>query len=215
MVAFSDTHGRHGSMLLPDGDLLICAGDFTVDGRLEDVSGFLYWLKEQAVRYRHGAILIAGNHECAADPRHRWFDARVRDLLMALRGPVRYLEDDSATVAGYNIYGMPWTPKFNQWAFMEGAGAAMKPRCDDMPRHTDILVTPRPPRGILDAGLGCDDLRRSLPNLTKLRLHIFGHVHSGSGVSVTDQATHVNAAVLDDAYRLVRGPRVLDLPDIQ
>jgi len=40
IVAISDTHGLHGSLIIPDGDLLIHASDLTRHGTLDDVIEF-------------------------------------------------------------------------------------------------------------------------------------------------------------------------------
>ena len=40
IVAISDTHGNHWGLKVPDGDILIHAGDMTVRGSIEDVKDF-------------------------------------------------------------------------------------------------------------------------------------------------------------------------------
>src|SRR5262249_23486566 len=58
IVCMSDTHGRE--VEVPDGDLLIHAGDFTMHGQLLEVVAFNKWLADLPHRYR---VVIAGNHE--------------------------------------------------------------------------------------------------------------------------------------------------------
>jgi 3',5'-cyclic AMP phosphodiesterase CpdA len=65
IVCISDTHGMHSKIgKLPDGDMLIHAGDFTVDfppiNEIDDLIFFNRWLEKQPYRYK---ILIAGNHD--------------------------------------------------------------------------------------------------------------------------------------------------------
>ena len=70
IVCISDTHGRHEHLtsklmgnILPEGDLLLHAGDLTNVGGKGEVEGVLDWLIEIAPRYTHGVVFIAGNHD--------------------------------------------------------------------------------------------------------------------------------------------------------
>ena len=40
IVAISDTHGNHWSLDVPEGDILLHAGDMTVKGSIGDVKDF-------------------------------------------------------------------------------------------------------------------------------------------------------------------------------
>ena len=40
IVAISDTHGLHAGLAVPDGDILIHAGDLTMNGDEDDVIAF-------------------------------------------------------------------------------------------------------------------------------------------------------------------------------
>jgi predicted phosphodiesterase len=44
VVCVSDTHGYHRRTDVPDGDVLVHAGDVTLDGSLEGVEFFNDWL---------------------------------------------------------------------------------------------------------------------------------------------------------------------------
>jgi 3',5'-cyclic AMP phosphodiesterase CpdA len=58
LVCISDTHALHHQLPpLPDGDVLIHAGDFTNIGSREDVESFVEWIKGQFI---HHKIFIAG-----------------------------------------------------------------------------------------------------------------------------------------------------------
>ena len=68
VCVLSDTHGAHHAVQLPSGvDVLICCGDFTEDGRDDEVDDFLAWFASQPARRR---ILICGNHEVALTRAH-------------------------------------------------------------------------------------------------------------------------------------------------
>ena len=60
-VCISDTHCRQGAMPpLPRGDVLLHAGDFTMEGTLEEVQAFASWWHAQPHAQK---VLIAGNHD--------------------------------------------------------------------------------------------------------------------------------------------------------
>ena len=44
IVAISDTHSRHNGIAVPDGDILIHAGDATMSGRIQEITEFNRWL---------------------------------------------------------------------------------------------------------------------------------------------------------------------------
>ena len=43
IVVISDTHEQHDQILLPEGDVLICAGDISFNGRADTISAFNRW----------------------------------------------------------------------------------------------------------------------------------------------------------------------------
>ena len=62
---------------------------------------------------------------------------------------------------------------------------------DPIPENTDILVTHGPPQGFHDEvdeaysgpqNVGCPHLRRAIERI-RPRLHVFGHIHEGHGVT--------------------------------
>jgi predicted phosphohydrolase len=71
LVLLSDTHQLHRQVEVPDGDILIHAGDFTMFAEsMEAVVDFNDWLGELPHRYK---IVVPGNHEyfLEADPSER------------------------------------------------------------------------------------------------------------------------------------------------
>ena len=115
-VCISDTHNRHGKLNLPDGDILLHAGDFTRRGKLKEVESFCEFLKEIKNRYKH-IVVIAGNHELTFDDKKDLFFGlfktnadcnRGADLKEMLRNHCIYLEDEGIELMGFTIYGSPW-----------------------------------------------------------------------------------------------------------
>ena len=60
IVCVSDTHGWHRDVVVPDGDLLVHAGDITRKGELDTVEDFDRWLG--GLPHRH-KVVICGNHD--------------------------------------------------------------------------------------------------------------------------------------------------------
>jgi len=60
LIAISDTHGYHRSLKIPDGYILIHAGDLTRHGSLDDVIEVNDFLGNLPHPYK---IIIAGNHD--------------------------------------------------------------------------------------------------------------------------------------------------------
>ena len=56
IVCISDTHGQHRSLdgIMPEGDVLVHAGDLTSSGRLAQLLEAAAWLDEQFERYEIG-----------------------------------------------------------------------------------------------------------------------------------------------------------------
>ena len=91
-----------------------------------------------------------------------------------------------------------------------------------MPSDIDVLVTHMPPLGHGDQDADGEDKRAGsrtlLQRVTDVqpRLHIFGHIHGGHGVSrgAGGPTVFVNASICDNDYRPVQKPILIELcPD--
>jgi hypothetical protein len=136
---------------------------------------------------------------------------------------VIYLEDNERTVAGLRIYGSPWQPEFYSWAFNLPRGPELKAKWDMIPDGLDILVTHGPPLGHGDmtfgydgrmpkGSVGCADLKDAVFR-AKPKLHIFGHIHSGYGVTEEGGTKFVNASSCNENYDALNKPIVMDYKD--
>jgi len=205
-VCISDTHGQHAKLSVPDGDILIHAGDFMAFGDTpKEIADFNHWLDKQAHRFK---IVTAGNHDLMFE-RH---PGAARELL----GNAIYLENSGVEVAGLKIWGSPVQPEFNNWAFNVARGEAIRRYWKMIPPGTDVLVTHGPPFGVLDkshpstAHLGCEELAKAVEQI-KPRLHVFGHIHGGYGSFTGDGTRFVNASVVNEAYQLIHQPQVVKI----
>ena len=203
IVCLADTHGRHHRLRIPSGDILLHAGDFTEAGEPGEIDLFLDWL---AGLPHERKIFVAGNHEFYVEEHAAYFAAQVR----CIPGLV-YLEDSGAEIDGVRFWGSPVTPRYFDWAFNRTRGPEIRTHWDLIPRDVNVLLTHGPPAGIGDRNYagqheGCADLRAAVARLPHLRLHVFGHIHTGCGVYRDGTTTFVNAAVLDDHYAVREDP---------
>lgn len=214
LVLISDTHGLHDGFAdlpggLPEGDVLVHAGDFTKRGRIEEVRAFADWMASTGFPH---SVVVAGNHDFLFQKQPEL----AREILSAVPGLV-YLEHDEAEVAGLRVFGSPWQPEFCNWAFNLERGEPLARRWRQVPSGVDVLVTHSPPFGVLDRcdhgeRVGCEALRDELPRIAP-RLHVFGHIHEARGVVEREGRMTVNACSCDLAYRLVHEPVVVELPE--
>lgn len=208
----SDTHEKHWKIKLPGGDILIHSGDCSSRGDLRNVLEFLNWFADQD--YSH-LVLIAGNHD---------FIFEENPELMAeecKKRNIHLLNDSGIEVEGIKIWGSPVQPWFYNWAFNRARTEKeatskhgwIKPHWDLIPEDTDILVTHGPPHMIRDGVprrgghyeyVGCEELYKKIIQ-TKIKLHVFGHIHEGAGYTYKDGRTYVNASSLDGMY-MFEGP---------
>jgi len=213
-VLVSDTHNQHSSVQLPDGDVLIHSGDFSFNGNMKEYKNFFFWLEGQEKRYKH-VIWVAGNHDGNRFVEERG-EAWLEETFVEVPGI--YLQDTSVVVAGYRVYGSPWTPQFGNWSFMESRDA-IKQKWDAIPEDTEILVTHGPPFEIGDRNssqdpCGCGWLKQRVKELPDLKMHVFGHIHESAGEHSLfgSDIKFVNASICTSAYKPTNKPIVIDLP---
>jgi predicted phosphohydrolase len=199
----------HRDLTLPDGDVLIHAGDHCFGPRGHMVWGhitdFGEWLGDQTqFKLR---IMIAGNHDTAFE--------KLRMLARScLPSNVTYLEEQGVSLDNVFFWGSPWTPSFMGWAFNMDRGDPIARHWELIPGDVNVLITHGPPITVLDGpqNVGCEELFARVLNLGRLKAHIFGHVHEGYGTMPFFQGTtFVNASVVNEEYELVNQPVVLDI----
>jgi predicted phosphodiesterase len=212
IVCLSDTHDRHDGIAVPNGDLLIHAGDLTRNGDDPSIRAGFAWLSQLP---HNRIIFVPGNHDFAFE---RW-PGLVETL--ALEFPrVEVLINRGTTLRMRGIYGSPFQPWFCDWAFNFARGPAggdeARTCWSRIPGDTEILITHGPVRGILDKTwdgehVGCPQLLDRIGTLEKLRLHICGHIHEAYGTQQIGNVLYVNASTCDLLYKPVQIPIVVDL----
>jgi len=206
IVAIADTHGLHNSIVIPGGDVLIHAGDFTSHGTLDNLIDFCTWL--ETLPHKH-KVIVAGNHDQIAQK----MPLAVRDCMM--RSGATYLIDEATTIEGVKLFGSPWTPSFMNWYFMANRGKEIAKKWAMIPKNTAVLITHGPPAAVLDAvdGLpqGCYDLLQKIEEVQPL-FHVFGHIHEGYGTEKRDFGTmFINASTCTWRNEPVNSPVVFEI----
>lgn len=223
LVLISDTHEKHEQLSVPDGDVLIFAGDMSINGEIDKIKDFANWFKRQTHKYK---IFIAGNHDklfekalpAALKPffpdsmNHRDLNSDgVPYTFVTSEEGLYYLEDDYVVIENKMFYGSPWTPSFGYgWVFNADL-EKMDQVSKAIPSEVDVLITHGPPRFILDKTLE-GDFVGSVPQSLEVRnraqpqIHVFGHIHEGYGHAVENGINYYNASVLDRAYRVANKP---------
>jgi Icc-related predicted phosphoesterase len=217
LIAISDTHGKHKQIdRIPDGDVIIHAGDITNQGEIHVLDNFSEWFA--ALPHAH-KIFISGNHDRCLD---RDNDQKREILKMFAERGLIYLENSGVEIDGVYFHGNAHTPIWHsQWAFnLPRDSDELKAQWDMIPKNTNVLITHGPPYGILDRAqrgvfdyenTGCNLLSQRIRRLPNLKAHIFGHIHSDSGTAEEDGVFYVNAAICNDMHNPKNPPRTFEI----
>lgn len=210
LICISDTHGDHAEVQVPEGDVLLHAGDITAHGSKADYSDFLAWFAAKPHKHK---VFIAGNHDNFLE------EQPDTALQMATDAGVHYLNDSGIEIDGVHFWGCPITPRFFTWAFMRDPGSDIEKHWNLIPEGTDVLVTHGPPFGILDEvhrapeeteQTGCKSLLKRIVNI-KPQYHIFGHIHECYGRASYKQVEFANVSTMNRFYKIENEPVVLDV----
>lgn len=210
VVCLADTHDLQGQFRIdvPDGDILVHAGDLTNGGTFLELARSLGWLGTLPHRHK---IVVAGNHDLLFES-----DPTLAKSLVDCAGGIVYLLDREIEVEGLRIYGSPWTPRF-YGAFNLDRGEPLSRAWSRIPKGLDVLVTHGPPLGVFDLTsddehAGCEDLlwrvREARPGY-----HVFGHIHEHNGEYEDEETgvTFMNVSVANERLDRVRPARVITL----
>ncbi|KAJ4986066.1 rhamnogalacturonate lyase C 5 [Stagonosporopsis vannaccii] len=228
VVCISDTH-NHIVEDVPDGDILIHAGDMTNGGSVEEIQAQINWLSSLPHKE---IVVISGNHDTYLDPRTRPSLSSAQREGSLDWGRIHYLQHKLLTLAlapqthasdlrtpllrdgsqrRLRIYGAPQIPACGPMS----VHAFQYPRGSDawsetVPEDVDILVTHTPPKYHMDLsmpnGLGCEYLLQEVRRV-RPALHVFGHVHWGAGREVVhwDRAHEAYVQGMGTASTYTRG----------
>lgn len=221
LVCISDTHNYHKDLVLPEGDVLIHCGDFSMGGSFRELAAFIAWIGQTNFKHK---ICVAGNHDFLAEENPTLIKAMFQE------NGVNYLVNESVEIDGYTFWGSPYTLQFMDWAFMK-APKDIEKIWVQIPDKVDVLITHGPPFRILDQTsrrdhVGCASLLYHTTRV-KPKIHCFGHIHEAYGSKTIwwngDKAAEcrqtpedkttvfLNCASMDEHYSLEHEPMVIDL----
>lgn len=200
ILHLSDTHGSHRRLVyLPEADVLVHSGDFTMVGTEQEALDFLEWLCD--LPYRH-KLFICGNHDnCLYDCNIEGLDSNVH-----------YLRNSGIEIEGVKFYGIPLF-------VLDDVAARQKRYYDNIPSDTDVLITHCPAYGILDYddgiggkwyNYGSEDLLAKLSSLN-LRAHLFGHIHRQHDVVEQGDVIYSNGSIMNEDYTKLYTPNLIKI----
>lgn len=203
LICLADTHNHHHDIAIPEGDILIHAGDCTDGGTQNETENFLKWLSSQPHKHK---ILVPGNHD---------FYFEKPENLKKVPENIHLLIDKGVQIDGLQFWGSPVTPGIGNWAFNRERGKDIKKHWNLIPETTDLLITHTPPYGILDEigsglKLGCEELSVIL-NSVQPKHHLFGHIHHSSGTTIRSGISYYNLSILDERLRIMHSPLVINI----
>lgn len=188
-MVLSDTHELHRSIDVPDGDILIHCGDWSMFGRNQSaLDDFADWIAALPHRYK---VLCPGNHE--------YYLEHSPSRRNEIPG-VTVLINEGITIEGLRLWVTPATTSKGA-AFGVASAQEREHLYRAIPDGIDVLITHGPPYGILDgdqAGsfhAGCRELHSAVERI-RPKLHVFGHVHGAHGIVTTPTTTYVNACLM-------------------
>jgi Icc-related predicted phosphoesterase len=227
IVALSDQHGYLPD--IPPGDLMIVAGDVCPDGvgrftAMQRPDRQKVWFDDNirpwmaAAPARH-KLLTWGNHDYCGQA----CDFRADSPTKAAPGALQIVVDECVTVSAgdgaLSIWATPWSNLFMEWAFMK-TPEELETVYAQIPAGIDILVSHQPPYGHgdrfvhLGSGkvehIGSRELLAAIERV-RPRLVICGHIHDGHGRTQHQGIPICNVSVVNEQYRLVHRPTVIDL----
>ncbi|MFA7081125.1 MAG: metallophosphatase domain-containing protein [Bacteroidales bacterium] len=198
IIHISDTHNLHRKVKnLPSADLIIHSGDVSFAGTDEELMNFINWFSSLDYKYK---IFIGGNHDFCLEGEN------IKTIQNLLPNNCYYLDKSRITIENINIFGLPFFVS-------EAMSADYEQSIKLIPKDTNILISHRPPLGILDCSgtinYGCQDLLKAISKI-KPRYNLFGHIHDAYGIKETPHTTFANTSLVDEHYNLLNTPFVFD-----
>jgi Icc-related predicted phosphoesterase len=225
IIAVSDTHTIYDFADVPEGDLLIIAGDILLEGTVTELQTVMLQLDMESHKWKH-ILIVPGNHDFIFQQYYNqdlsWEkfmeDCGIKfypkNLTISIEGTVEIL--------GLTIFTWSWVPYLPRWAFsmFDSSIERYIQKKFKMPEIVDIVVTHGPPYGILDWIPGYGKVgSKTMEEVFnfKYNLHIFGHIHENYGTTIqdsnniihTDNAEfrrYYNVSILNDQYKIENKP---------
>jgi Icc-related predicted phosphoesterase len=190
VVCTSDSHGLHGQLKIPEGDVLVFAGDMSNSGSEKHLTAFNQFLGNLPHRHK---IVVSGNHDLSPDT----ISHTIKNAT--------YLQHGLVGIEGIKIWGTSWQYWLEDHTNLRKSGFIGSTKMwEVVPAGIDMLVTHFPPYEILDvkggtSHVGVKELLAAIKRI-KPRYHVFGHVHESYGRTTQQfdgvDVTFVNVAAI-------------------
>jgi Icc-related predicted phosphoesterase len=183
---------------------LIFAGDIEIR-TIPELMEMRDWLNELPHK---DVVVVYGNHDFTEE-------LSAEQSRQVFGNKITYLQNSSAFVQGFKIWGSPYSPYFNGWAWMQPDNM-LKEIWDSIPTETEILITHTMPYGILDGVLprmqsvGSLTLRDRIKDVHPY-IQIGGHLHESFGQYTDGKTDYYNVAVMDEQYKIVNPCTIIDV----
>lgn len=179
---------------MPEADVLVHSGDFTMTGSEQEALDFLNWFCNQSYDHK---IFICGNHD----------DCLYEAKIDGLDENVHYLCNSGVEIGGVKFYGVPM--------FMSDCITDRQSRnIARIPLDTDVLITHSPAYGILDfddnINYGSEEILVKVKEIRPI-LHLFGHIHAQHGITNESGIVFSNGAIMNADYTDLNTPNMLEL----
>ena len=182
IVCISDTHNNHRKIKLPEGDILIHAGDYTQNGNENEAIDFNDWLGEQTqFQYR---IVVSGNHENSV----QWkkpIEKTISNAIYLIQKEITLNVNLSSSSLFSSLPNEIKQIKIYGTKFFWPTNEPNHAHCQISKNNIDILVTHGPLKGLVDDDYGCPTLLSYIINNMNPppKLIISGHIHGAHGVA--------------------------------
>jgi len=209
IVLISDTHG-YELKDLPHGDLLVHCGDWSGGGAYVETFYFIKWMSSVKQNYTYGVVCVPGNHDRFVESAPDLTKVQFNDA------GIKLLINENIEINGVKIFGTPYTPNFYNWTFM-GTDTQLTKHFEAMSADTDLVISHGPPYGILDyvgrdGGLSVGSLALLYKiQEVKPKVVVFGHIHEGRGSTDQNGISYYNVSSVDEYYRPIHAPVVIDV----
>jgi len=220
IICISDIHGLFNEFAYHQvignveqdysGDVLVCAGDITNCGELDQIQKFCKWVKRFNCSHY---ITVAGNHDWCFERAHQKQEAKK----ILEDGGIIYLENQEVILDGIKFWGSPATREFCNWAF-NYTEKQLQRLWETIPDDVNVLITHSMPKDILDYTPHSDEnvgeigLPERIKQLDHLKLYVGGHLHHFGGSSKNyNDVIYVNASICNEQYNPINSPIIVDI----
>ena len=189
----ADTHNLHENLSISkDIDLLICCGDFCLDGTSDEAYHFLHWYASLPVKYK---ILCPGNHDNYVELN----EEEIRSF--SIKNNILFESDGLIEIEGTFFYLYSYFPFVVKEFGYQVEANKFATHCRKIPEMIDFLVTHNGAFGILDKTQGEHIGEVELSKLVKRVkpiFHLHGHIHESFGSFNNGKTISINASCKRD-----------------